>query len=95
MRNIDLPRKVKYKIRKSHTSKVSVNREYCLNRTYSNFTELIQHHTDLSVVEMDTVEGQKGENVLLTLLFRKSSLYYIRVEILSLFLFFVMMRLIG
>ncbi|HEX3076887.1 MAG TPA: IS30 family transposase [Lachnospiraceae bacterium] len=77
VRNIDLPRKVKYKIRRSHSSKVSVNREYCLNRTYNDFNELLQRQPDLSVVEMDTVEGQKGGKVLLTLLFRKSSLMLI------------------
>ena len=77
MRNIDLPRKVKYKVRKSYTAKTPLNREYSLNRTYIDFTELLQHSPDLSVVEMDTVEGQKGGKVLLTLLFRKSSLMLI------------------
>lgn len=77
VRNIDLPRKVKYKIRKSHTTKTTVNRQYCVDRTYNDFTELLQHHPDLSVVEMDTVEGRKGGKVLLTLLFRKSSLMLI------------------
>ena len=76
-RNIDLPRKVKYKIRKSSKRSPSINREYCIGRTYNDFSTLLQKDPRMSVVEMDTVEGQKGGKVLLTLLFRASSLMLI------------------
>lgn len=71
-RNIDLPRKVKYKVRKT-SNKVTINRSYCNNRTYQDFSNLLEKDPDLSVVEMDTVEGQKGGKVLLTMMFRKTS----------------------
>ena len=74
-RNIDLPRKVKYKPRKkSSASKVksSKNRE---SRTYIDFQEYLKTNPDLSVVEMDTVIGLRGSGkVLLTFCFRKYSL---------------------
>lgn len=76
-RNIDLPRKVKYKARKSFSQKIPINREYCRGKTYKEFSELLHKNPGLSVVEMDTVEGQKGGKVLLTLLFRNTSLMLI------------------
>lgn len=76
-RNIDLPRKVKYKPRKSNGPKVSANRKYCVGRAYNEFKELLLSNPGISVVEMDTVEGQKGGKVLLTLFFRNSNLMLI------------------
>lgn len=76
-RNIDLPRKVKYKPRKSNGPKLSANRQYCIGRAYKDFMELLLSNPGISVVEMDTVEGQKGGKVLLTLFFRNSNLMLI------------------
>lgn len=76
-RNIDLPRKVKYKVRKQSDKKYATNREYSINRTYDDFTKILQINPGLPVVEMDTVEGQKGGKVLLTLFFRNASLMLI------------------
>lgn len=45
-----------------------------INRTYEDFQKYIEQHSDLPIVEMDTVEGIKGGRVLLTLLFRSSRL---------------------
>lgn len=72
-RNIDLPRKVRYKKRKN-TKKDKVRRETQIrkNRTYEDFKEYITKNPDYSIVEMDTVEGVKGGKVLLTLFFRKT-----------------------
>ena len=72
-RNIDLPRKVRYKKRKEN-EKQRVRRETAIRkgRTYEDFKEYMAKNTDASVVEMDTVEGIKGGKVFLTLLFRKS-----------------------
>lgn len=72
-RNIDLPRKVKYKPRKKSCKDLRTNREYRKNKTYVDFTKLLEINTNTQVVEMDTVEGQKGGKVLLTMLFRNSS----------------------
>ncbi len=75
VRNIDLPRKVKYKARKSKgAASPSVDRAEKLDRSYDDFLKLLQKEPDTKVVEMDTVEGQKGGKVLLTLFFRNCSL---------------------
>ena len=72
-RNIDLPRKVKYKKRKEN-EKQRIRRETAIRkgRTYEDFKEYIGKHPMCSIVEMDTVEGRKGGKVFLTLLFRQS-----------------------
>ncbi len=72
-RNIDLPRKVKYKKRKEN-EKQRIRRETAIRkgRTYEDFKEYIEKHPECSIVEMDTVEGVKGGKVFLTLIFRQS-----------------------
>jgi len=70
VRNIDLPRKVRYKPRTKKQRTVKINQEYRLGRTYEEFVAFIEKNPELNVVEMDVVEGQKGGKVLLTLLFR-------------------------
>lgn len=70
-RNIDLPRKVKYKSRKNarkrRTREESIIR---VNRTYQDYLKYVEEHKDsnLSIVQMDTVEGIKGGKCFLTLL---------------------------
>lgn len=70
-RNMDLLRKVKYKPRKDdkkrRTRTESIIR---IGRTYNDFNDYISLHPNASIIEMDTVEGVKGEKVFLTLLFR-------------------------
>lgn len=73
-RNGDLPRKVKYKPRKVSAIPKATKRAKKLERTYEDFTRKLQESPDTQVVEMDTVEGQKGGKVLLTLLLRSCSL---------------------
>lgn len=72
-RNIDLPRKVRYKKRKEN-EKQRIRRETVMRkgRTYEDFNKYIEKNTESSIVEMDTVEGVKGGKVFLTLLFRQS-----------------------
>lgn len=72
--NLDLPRKVRYKKRK-----VKVNKEPCdyavrEGRTYQDFLKYTAENPEISVVEMDTVEGRKGGKVLLTFLVRSCRL---------------------
>jgi len=73
-RNIDLRRKVKYKPRKSYVENRATRRAEKNGRTYADFLKLLRENPNTQVVEMDTVEGQKGGKVLLTLLFRNSTI---------------------
>lgn len=68
--NLDLQRKVKYKLRKCHASEIN-DRGIFEGRTYKDFQELLKLHPDIPVVEMDTVVGGEGsKKVFLTLYFR-------------------------
>ena len=70
-RNLDLPRKVRYKKRRvKHKNRTD---DSCrAGRTYNDFQAYMLQHPDIDVVEMDTVKGtrEKGK-VLLTMLFVK------------------------
>lgn len=77
VKNLDLPRKVKYKIRKPHLSKIN-NKGIFENRTYMDFLNYMQAYPDTNVVEMDTVVGCEGSHkVFLTLFFRNCKLMLI------------------
>lgn len=70
VKNVDLPRKVAYKLRRPHKSEI-VDTGIFENRTYKDFLSLLEEHPDLNVVEMDTVVGCEGSHkVFLTLYFR-------------------------
>lgn len=71
VRNLDLPRRVKYKLRKNKKTQKK-DPEWRDGRKYSDFIDFIEQNPDIPVVEMDTVEGVKGGKVLLTLLLRSS-----------------------
>ena len=75
-RNIDLPRRVRYKKRKKRTEprKKDLQQIYRNKRTYIDFEKYTAAFPELGVVEMDTVKGsrEKGK-CLLTLLFRSCS----------------------
>ena len=71
--NIDLPRKVRYKVRKKKTP-VRVDKQCHLGRTYEDFLEYTAANPDVPIVEIDSVEGRKGGKVLLTVFFRNSNL---------------------
>lgn len=77
-KNIDLPRRVRYKKNSStkRTRKESIVR---INRTYTDYLKYLEIHQDqeVSVVQMDTVEGTKGGKVFLTLLFENYNLMLI------------------
>ena len=75
--NLDLPRKVRYKKRKHHQTPITKDTKIRINRTYEDFKDYVKYYNDNdfsnNIVEMDTVEGVKGESVLLTLLWRNSN----------------------
>ena len=72
-RNIDLPRKVKYKPRKKDTKPKIKEQNYRVNRTYADFIKFLEDNPDTNVVEMDTVHGKRSGKVMLTFFFRNSS----------------------
>lgn len=76
--NLDLPRKVRYKKRKTNNTNVhKKDTKIRINRTYEDFKDYIKSNNDnnfnINIVEMDTVEGIKSESLLLTLLWRQAN----------------------
>lgn len=76
-RNLDLPRRVRFKRRYRKSRKEGYkdsNQSYRNRRTYKDFDRFIEAHPDAEVIEMDTVKGTRnGGKVFLTMLFRNSS----------------------
>ena len=71
-KNIDLPRKVRYRKRKRNVSKNKSERKEQMCRIGRSYQDFIKYKEDNKVeyfVEMDTVEGIKGHSILLTLCF--------------------------
>lgn len=71
--NIDLPRKVRYRVRKKKKT-VRVDKQCHLGRTYDDYLAYMEANPDTAVVQMDSVEGKKGGKVLLTIFFSNSEL---------------------
>ena len=69
VRNIDLPRKVRFRNRTKATTVYKIDKKCLENRTYEDFINYIKEHPDTPIVEMDSVEGKKGGKVLLTIHF--------------------------
>ena len=69
VKNIDLPKKVAYKVRNVHKTEID-NPLVLEGRTFKDFQAYMKEHPDTPVVEMDTVIGCEGSHkVLLTLHF--------------------------
>jgi len=79
-KNIDLPRKVRYKPRKKAKTRFKVDKTCVLGRSYDDFLAFTKSTEHSAIVQMDTVEGRKGGKVMLTLSFINSSfmLAYLR-----------------
>lgn len=71
-RNIDLPRKVRYRPRKKAIGRFKVDKSCRIGRSYQDFLLFMKEHPDTPIVEMDSVEGVKGGKVLLTIHFTDS-----------------------
>lgn len=71
--NIDLPRKVRYRIRKKKKT-IRVDKRCHIGRTYDDYLVFMAANPDTAVVQMDSVEGKKGGKVLLTIFFSNSEL---------------------
>ncbi|WP_143157112.1 IS30 family transposase [Desulforamulus putei] len=76
IRNIDLPRKVRYRPRQQ-SKLFKVDKKCRVGRTYDDFQAYIQENPDTPIVQMDSVEGKKGGKVLLTIYFSQSDLMLI------------------
>ncbi len=77
VRNIDLQRKVRFRINKEYNniqSREKCNPKIKVSRFYTDFKDYIEYNPNASIVEMDTVigtSGGKGGKCFLTLLFRQ------------------------
>ena len=68
IRNIDLPRKVRFRPRYKKPE-FKVDRACRNNRTFEDYEHYIKKHPDISVVQMDSVIGNRGGKCLLTIHF--------------------------
>lgn len=73
IKNIDLPRKVRYRPRRKIQRGYKVDKKCLVGRRYDDFIKFIEQNNDISIVQMDTVEGRKGGKVLLTIHFVDTS----------------------
>lgn len=72
VKNIDLPRKVRYKVRKKNNNRKKKDNSYRIDRTYEDFQNMLSNNPSAHIVEMDTVIGTtETGKVLLTLMFRE------------------------
>ncbi len=73
VKNIDLPRKVRYRPRKKYQMGYKVDKQCLENRRYDDYLKFMEENKDIATVQMDTVEGRKGGKVLLTIHFVDTS----------------------
>lgn len=82
-KNIDLRRRVRYKYKeRKKATRISLSaRKFRIGRTYDDFCAFLKANPGISVVELDTVEGGRGNSkqAFLTMLFRSCSLMLIFV----------------
>lgn len=72
VRNIDLPRKVRFRERYKKLE-FKVDKRCRVGRTYEEFEKLLEKNPDTAVVQMDSVIGSKGGKCLLTIHFVDTS----------------------
>lgn len=77
IKNIDLPRRVRYRKSKPTTS-TKKDRKQRLLRTYQDFLSFTENNKNASIYEMDTVIGKRSRDhkLLLTILLRKSNFMF-------------------
>ena len=73
-RNIDMPRVVRMRTRKSVPKVLKVDKSCRVGRDLDSFNNYKQEHPDLPVRQIDSVEGIKGGAVLLTIHFVEQEL---------------------
>lgn len=73
VRNIDLPRKVRFRQRVKNKTTYKIDKECLIGRTYEDFIDYLNNNPDTSIVQMDTVIGKQGGKCLLTIHFVNTS----------------------
>lgn len=73
VKNIDLPRKVRYRQRRKNTKIYKIDKDCLVGRTYEDFIQFMKDNPDTPIVEMDSVIGRVGGKVLLTIHFVHTS----------------------
>ena len=69
VKNIDLPRKVRYRQRPKRKTYYKIDKNCLDGRKYEDFLNFLKDNPDVNIVEMDSVEGEKGGKTLLTIHF--------------------------
>ena len=77
-KNIDLPRKVRYRPRKKAKTRLKVDKTCTVGRSYKDFLAFMENMDSSAIVQMDTVLGRIGGKVLLTLCFVNSSFMFVK-----------------
>ena len=72
-RNIDLSRKVKFRKRKQKVH-LKIDKACRIGRKYEDLTKYLAENPDTTITQLDSVEGIKGEKVLLTIHFVKAEM---------------------
>lgn len=73
-RNLDMPRVVRMRPRKTKSTALKVDKSCRVNRSYKDYQIYISKNPDTPVCQLDSVEGTKGGAVLLTIHFVKQEL---------------------
>lgn len=68
-KNMDLPRRVRYRPRKSRHDSFKLDKSCRIGRTYDDFRSFLESRPDCPVAQLDSVEGTRGGKVLLTIHF--------------------------
>lgn len=68
-KNIDMPRKVRFRPRKTKSKELKVDKSCRIGRTFEDFKKFHVDNPALPITELDSVEGIKGGAVLLTIHF--------------------------
>ena len=68
-KNIDMPRKVRFRPRRKRPDTIKVDSKCREGRTLDDYKEYMMEHPDTPVAQLDSVEGVKGGAVLLTVTF--------------------------
>lgn len=68
-KNIDMPRKVRFRPRKKKSVPLKVDKACRIGRTYEDFKTFIDKNPSLTVTQLDSVVGTVGGSVLLTIHF--------------------------
>lgn len=69
IKNFNLPKKIRFRAKKNIKKIYKIDKNCLQNRRYEDFIKYMEEHPDTPIVEMDSVEGNKGGKVLLTIHF--------------------------